>query len=120
MLDLKPLLSTLEEVMTEEDLKSLFASGKPLRHYIGFEISGQVHLGTGLMTMRVIKELQKLGVETNIWLADWHSVINHKLGGDPKIIRELAISYFREAMIASALSVGVNIDELHFIFTNDG
>lgn len=117
--NLEPLISTLEEVMTMDDLRAFFDSGKPLRHYIGFEISGQVHLGTGLMTMRVIKELQKLGVETNIWLADWHSVINHKLGGDPKVIRELAISYFKEAMIASALCVGVDVDKLYFKLAND-
>jgi len=38
-----------EEVLTIENLRYLIASGTKLRHYIGFEISGMVHLGTGLM-----------------------------------------------------------------------
>ena len=66
--------------------------------------------------MLVIKELQKLGVKTNILLADWHSFINQKLGGDPVIIRELAIDYFKEAMIASALCVGADPNKIKFIF----
>ncbi|TSC87452.1 MAG: tyrosyl-tRNA synthetase [Microgenomates group bacterium Gr01-1014_7] len=49
----------LEEVLTEQELKQLIESGTPLKHYIGFEISGKVHLGTGLATMRIIKNLQE-------------------------------------------------------------
>ena len=33
-----------EEVLTEIDLEKLIKSGTELRHYIGFEISGLVHL----------------------------------------------------------------------------
>ena len=78
-----------------------------------------MHLGSGIMTMRVIKQLQKLGIKCHIWLADWHSVINNKLGGDPEVIREMAISYFKEAMIASAMCVGVDVNMLHFMLAND-
>jgi len=34
-------------------------SGEVIRHYIGFEISGQIHLGTGIMTALTIKQLQE-------------------------------------------------------------
>ena len=30
----------LEETLTENELRSLIDSGTPLKHYIGFEISG--------------------------------------------------------------------------------
>lgn len=113
------LQNTLEEILTPEDLEKFLQSKVDLRHYIGFEISGQVHLGSGIMTMRVIKQLQKLGIKCHIWLADWHSVINNKLGGDPEVIREMAISYFKEAMIASAMCVGVDVSKLHFVLAND-
>lgn len=35
----------LEETLTEEELKTLIESGKPIRHYIGLEISGKAHVG---------------------------------------------------------------------------
>ena len=117
--DLNFLRNTVEEILTPEELDNLFASNKPVKHYIGFEISGKVHLGSGLVTMLVIKELQKLGVETTVLLADWHSFINQKLGGDPILIRELAIDYFKEAMIASALCVGADPNKIRFILAND-
>ena len=117
--DLDPLKNSVEEILTPEELDNLFASEKPKKHYIGFEISGKVHLGSGLVTMLVIKELQKLGVETTVFLADWHSFINQKLGGDPVIIRELAVDYFKEAMIASVLCVGADPNKIKFILAND-
>jgi tyrosyl-tRNA synthetase len=36
-----------QEVLTEEDLRSLIENNTQLTHYIGFEISGLIHLGTG-------------------------------------------------------------------------
>jgi len=41
----------LAEFLTHEELVALLRAGTPLRHYIGFEISGKIHLGTGLMSM---------------------------------------------------------------------
>jgi hypothetical protein len=46
----------LEEVLTRDDLNKLVESGTPLRHYIGFEISGKIHLGTGLVCMGKVKD----------------------------------------------------------------
>jgi tyrosyl-tRNA synthetase len=42
-----------EEIITEADIKSALELGIPLKHYIGFEISGLMHLGTGLVTMKL-------------------------------------------------------------------
>lgn len=111
--------STVEEILTPEDLKKLLENPTTLKHYIGFEISGKVHIGTGIMTMRVIKELQELGVQTSCFLADWHSYINKKLGGDIEVIREMALSYFKEALIASALCVGADPKKINFVLADD-
>ena len=59
----------LEEVLTREDLEHLVASGTPLRHYIGFEISGKIHLGTGLVCMAKVKDFVEAGVDCTIFLA---------------------------------------------------
>ena len=52
-----------QEVLTEEDLKKLIESGKDIQHYIGFEISGLVHLGTGLMSMGKIADFLKINLK---------------------------------------------------------
>lgn len=104
----------LEEVLTPEELKSLLESGILLRHYIGFEISGKVHLGTGLATLLKVKDLHEAGAETIIWLADWHGWINNKLDGKLETSQTMARSYFEEAMKAAYLCIGGDPDTLIF------
>src|SRR6516165_9599416 len=72
-----------EEVIGADELPGLLEQGMPLRHYIGLEISGRLHLGTGLMVMQKVRDLQMAGVHCTIFLADWHTWLNEKLGGDP-------------------------------------
>lgn len=104
----------LEEVLTDEELRQLIESGTPLKHYIGFEISGKVHLGTGLATLQKVKEIHEAGAETIIWLADWHGWINNKLDGTLETSQKMARQYFEEAMKAAYLCLGGNPDDLIF------
>ena len=53
----------LEEVLTPEDLMYFLENEIPLKHYIGFEISGQVHVGGGLITAMKMKDFYEAGVE---------------------------------------------------------
>ncbi|MEX0650322.1 MAG: tyrosine--tRNA ligase [Candidatus Andersenbacteria bacterium] len=108
------LANNLAEVITEEDLRERIASGTPLTHYIGFEISGYVHLGTGIMTSLVMKDLTDLGVKCTVWLADWHSAINNKLDGRQETAARIGQGYFTEAMKASYKAVGGNPDDIEF------
>jgi tyrosyl-tRNA synthetase len=108
-----------EEVMTEEDLKALLESGIKIKHYIGFEISGKIHLGTGLMCMSKVKDFMDAGVECSIFLADWHSWINDKLGGDRETIKRVAVEYFKEGMEASLRCLGGDPKKLKFVLGSD-
>ena len=108
-----------EEVMTEEDLKELLESGIKIKHYIGFEISGKIHLGTGLMCMSKIKDFMDAGIECSIFLADWHSWINDKLGGDRERIKRVAVEYFKEGMEASLKCLGGDPKKLKFVLGSD-
>jgi tyrosyl-tRNA synthetase len=108
-----------EEIMTEEDLKSLIASGTPLKHYIGFEISGKIHLGTGIMCMSKVKDFMEAGVNCSIFLADWHTWINDKLGGDREVIKKVAAGYFKEGLKASLKCVGGDPDKLKFVLGSE-
>ena len=107
------------EVMTEGDLKSLLEGGEELKHYIGFEISGKIHLGTGLMCMSKVKDFMDAGVSCSVFLADWHSWINDKLGGDREVIKNVAVGYFKEGLKASLLCLGGDPERLKFVLGSE-
>lgn len=111
----KLITRNLEEVLTEEELKQLIDSGTPLKHYIGFEISGKPHLGSGLALMYKIKDLVDAGVDCTIFVADWHTWINKKLDGKLETISRLGKEFWIEAMKAGYLCVGGNPNDLHFV-----
>ncbi len=107
------------EIMTEEDLKQRLESGIKLKHYIGFEISGKIHLGTGIMCMSKVKDFMDAGTECSLFLADWHSWINNKLGGDMETIKRVAGGYFKEGLKASFKCVGGDPEKLKFVLGSD-
>lgn len=108
-----------EEILTDTDLLRYIEEGIPLKHYIGFEISGKVHLGTGLMCMGKVKDFLDAGADCSIFLADWHSWINDKLGGDRQVIRNIALGYFKEALIASLKCMGGDDSKIRWVLGTD-
>lgn len=82
-----------EEVVTVEELRELLETNDRPRHYIGFEISGPLHLGSLVVAGFKIRDFIEAGFEATIFLADWHSYINDKLGGDWDRIRRAAQLY---------------------------
>jgi tyrosyl-tRNA synthetase len=108
-----------EEVMTEDDLLNMLESDVRLKHYIGFEISGKPHLGHGLVCMSKVKDFVDAGVDCTIFLADWHTWINNKLGGDRELIKKVAVNYFKEALIAAYKCVGGDPKDLKFVLGSE-
>ncbi len=108
-----------EEVLTEGDVKSALDIGLPLKHYIGFEISGLMHLGTGLVTAMKIADLQKAGVDCSIFLADYHAWINDKLGGDLDLIKKTAVNYYKDAFKKSLEVAGADPDKVKFVLGSE-
>jgi len=87
-------------------------SGQPIRHYIGFEISGQVHIGTGMMTAIKVAKLQQAGVVCTIWLADYHTWLNNKLDGSIETPRRVALEYFGPVITKCVEIAGGDADKL--------
>lgn len=85
-----------EEVVTQEELVSLFNTNSSPKHYIGLEISGFLHLGSLIVTGFKINDFIKAGVKCTVFLADWHTYINNKLGGDWDKIRMVS-KYYADA-----------------------
>ncbi len=108
------LKANLAEIITPEEFEQRLASGKKLTHYIGFEISGYVHIGQGIMSALVIKDLQDLGVKCTVWLADWHTAINEKLDGKKETAARIGKGYFTEALTACLKAVGADPEAVEF------
>lgn len=115
---IKLITRNLEETLTEEELRQLIDSDTPLKHYIGFEISGKLHIGY-LFTLMKVKDLQDAGADTIIFLADYHSAINDKLGGDLDVLKKVSLGYFTDAVKAIFSIIGGDPDKLNFILSSD-
>ncbi|MEI6728113.1 MAG: tyrosine--tRNA ligase [bacterium] len=94
-------------------------SGQPIRHYIGFEISGQIHFPGGVYQMLNIARLQAAGVECIIWLADYHTWINKKLDGKIETIRQVAHQYFEPILKKCLEAAGGDPEKLVFLYAQD-
>jgi len=77
------------EIVTEQELEEKLRRGEELRGYLGFEPSGNVHVGW-LVWMYKFKDLVDVGVNMILFEATWHAWINDKLGGDMKLLRAAA------------------------------
>lgn len=103
-----------EEILTEDDLKKLLESNEKIKHYFGIEVSGILHIGQGIGMMQKVADLQKAGIDCSIFLADWHTWINNKLGGNWENIQK-GCEYIKEILIAGLKCVGGNEKKLKFI-----
>jgi tyrosyl-tRNA synthetase len=72
----------IEEVVTRDELKGLLETVAYPKHYIGLEVSGKLHLGSLILTGFKINDFINAQLDCTVFLADWHTYINNKLGGD--------------------------------------
>ncbi len=100
------------EVVTAEELRNLFDTKSKPTAYIGYEPSGFVHTGQ-LITSAKILDLQNAGVEVTIFLADWHALINDKVGGKMENIRVCG-EYLKECFLAAGVK-----DSAKFVWASD-
>ncbi|MCA9811602.1 MAG: tyrosine--tRNA ligase [Nitrosarchaeum sp.] len=95
-----------EEVVTRDELLELFKINSSPKHYIGLEISGFLHLGSLISTGFKINDFVKAGVKCTVFLADWHTLINDKLGGNWETISKVS-QYYSDAFKAVCPEVDI-------------
>ncbi|MBU5575090.1 MAG: tyrosine--tRNA ligase [Candidatus Aenigmatarchaeota archaeon] len=100
-----------EEILTIEELKNLLESNPHPIAYNGWEPSGLMHLGTGLICAYKMKDFIEAGIKFKAYLATWHAFINNKLGGDIELIKKAAL-HFKHGWI----SLGVPENKIEFIW----
>ena len=85
-----------EEIVTRDELMEMLKTNSQPKHYIGLEISGFLHLGSLISTGFKINDFIKAGINCTVFLADWHTLINDKLGGDWDTISKVS-KYYADA-----------------------
>jgi tyrosyl-tRNA synthetase len=103
-----------EEVLTMEDLRDLLKTEEHPTAYNGWEPSGLVHLGTGVICAYKMKDFVEAGIRFKAYLSTWHAWLNNKLGGNLKLIRKAA-DLFKHSWIA----LGVPEDKVAFIYSDE-
>jgi tyrosyl-tRNA synthetase len=102
------------ETVTPEEIQNLLETNDHPRAYWGFECSGLLHIGIGLVCSAKIKDMVNAGFDFTIFLADWHSWINNKLGGDMENIRTCG-EYLKQIFTA----LGMSPDKVEFRWASD-
>ena len=103
-----------EEVVTPSELRALLEEKTHPRAYWGFECSGFMHIGIGLVTGQKIKDVVDAGFDFIMFLADWHSWINNKLGGSMENIRVCG-EYFKDCFTA----LGIPRDKVRYVWASE-
>jgi tyrosyl-tRNA synthetase len=88
-----------EEIITREEMRTLLETNPHPRAYWGFESSGMMHIGMGLVCGKKIIDMVEAGFDFIVFLADWHSWINNKLGGKMENIQTCG-QYLKECFTA--------------------
>ncbi len=108
---LKLATRNVEEVVTMDELRNLLESNDKPRAYVGYEPSGEIHLGH-MMTVQKLMDLQNVGFDIVVLLADVHAYLNEK--GDFEEIKRIA-EYNRDAFIA----LGLDESKTEFVLGSD-
>ncbi|MCD6402946.1 MAG: tyrosine--tRNA ligase [Candidatus Aenigmarchaeota archaeon] len=107
-------LPPTEEIVTEEELKELLETKKHPRAYDGFETSGLLHLGSGILRAIKLQDFLDAGCKFTLYIADWFAYLNNKLGGDLELIRKTG-EYYIEGWKAC----GVNMEKVDVVWASD-
>ncbi len=96
--------SIAQELVTEEELRTLFEQDASPIAYDGFEPSGIAHLPVGVYRPLLLKQMLSAGVRFKLLVADSFAWINDKMGGDLERIR-LVGDYFKEVWKAAGVPI---------------
>jgi len=103
-----------EEIITSDEMRDMLETQTKPRAYWGFESSGLMHIGIGIVCGSKIKDMVNAGFDFTIFLADWHSWINNKLGGDMKNIRVCG-EYFKDCFTG----YGIRPESVRYVWAAD-
>jgi tyrosyl-tRNA synthetase len=102
------------EIVTEQELRSVFETKEHPIAYDGFEPSGLAPIHFGILRAKNIKALIGAGIRFKLYIADYFAYLNNKLGGDLEHIRN-AGKYYTEVWKAA----GVDTSKVDIVWNKD-
>ena len=100
-----------EEILTEDDLRTLLETKQNITAYDGFEPSGtDMHIAQGLLRSINVNKMTEAGCKFKMLVADWHAWANNKMEGDLKKIQTVG-EYMTEVWKACDM----NLEKVEFI-----
>ncbi|MCX8206809.1 MAG: tyrosine--tRNA ligase [Methanothrix sp.] len=105
---LELVIRNAEEVVTLEELQEMLDAREHPRAYVGYETSGNIHLGH-MLTANKLLDMQRAGFDVVVLLADLHAYLNEK--GSLEEVRRIA-DYNKECFIA----LGLNPERTEFVY----
>lgn len=102
------------EVLTPTEIRKILETRTRPKAYIGFEPSGLMHIGIGLVCARKIRDFVEAGFDFTVFLADWHAWINNKLGGEMQNIRTCG-EYFRHCFTG----IGIDPGKVRYVWASE-
>ncbi len=103
-----------EEIITEEDLRTLLETKSHPTAYDGFETSGKMHMGSAVLRAIKIQDMLDAGCDFILWIADWFAYINNKMGGNLDLIKKTG-EYYLEGWKAC----GIDMKKVKVLWTSD-
>ena len=105
---LELVIRNTEEVVTLEELQEMLDARERPRAYVGYETSGNIHLGH-MLTANKLLDMQRAGFDVVVLLADLHAYLNEK--GSLEEVRRIA-DYNKECFIA----LGLDPERTEFVY----
>ncbi|MFW6017497.1 MAG: tyrosine--tRNA ligase, partial [Halapricum sp.] len=101
-----------QEVVTEEELQSLFDERDEPRAYIGYAPTGEMHIGH-FTTMRKLADFLRAGLDVTVLIADLHAHLDDEKS--PFDLLEARSTYYEEAIRAMIDAAGADPDRIEFV-----
>src|SRR3989338_9393057 len=103
-----------EEIVTEEELKTLLETKKHPIAYDGFEPSGNMHIAQAILRTINVNKMIKAGIKFKMLVADWFAWMNNKFDGNLNKIT-MTGKYFIEVWKAC----GMDVKDIEFVWSKD-
>lgn len=107
-----------EEIINPKELREMIKwkteHNKNVYAYDGFEPSGVLHIGQGLLRAINVNKITKAGVKFKFLVADWHAAANLKFGGDLDVIKRVG-----DFLIETWKTCDMDLSNVEFIYASD-
>ncbi|SFS06202.1 tyrosyl-tRNA synthetase [Halomicrobium zhouii] len=105
-----------QEVVTEEELETLFADEDEPTAYIGYAPTGEMHIGH-FTTMRKLADFLQAGVDVTVLIADLHAHLDDEKS--PFDLLDARSAYYQEAIEGMIEAAGADPADISFVRGTD-